>query len=321
MSALLSPGRSSPQPLPSLPPSPTGTEEDLGRPIGWTNHDDDAPNGQPIDQRRKGKERATDGSIQPSYAEGGTDDALTHMGENRDTDAYPPRSGDEAETRRIEENLRRWETSERERRKAARTSAASTASVPSTSLVATVARRASLLWSGKDARPATDGGIGTHRPLGTSEDAMPLDDIAASPSPSPTPTRTTTPILPKASDPSNPFSDPIGGSTSTSSLFVNQPASAAPPSDSAYLSPTSQEVHPPAPLDLPSPRSPPPRTETPHAKRPPEPRPPPGAARTVSQEEDEDEKPVRWWHDWLCGCGEGHDRGGEVQAGATNPME
>jgi hypothetical protein len=29
--------------------------------------------------------------------------------------------------------------------------------------------------------------------------------------------------------------------------------------------------------------------------------------------EDEDDTPVRWWTEWLCGCSEGLDRGGEAQ--------
>jgi hypothetical protein len=29
--------------------------------------------------------------------------------------------------------------------------------------------------------------------------------------------------------------------------------------------------------------------------------------------EDEDETPVPWWTEWLCGCSEGPDRGGESQ--------
>lgn len=43
------------------------------------------------------------------------------------------------------------------------------------------------------------------------------------------------------------------------------------------------------------------------------------------REEDEDdvEPPFkgRWWTDWLCGCREGPDRGGDHQAGRTNAFE
>ena len=62
----------------------------------------------------------------------------------------------------------------------------------------------------------------------------------------------------------------------------------------------------------------------------------------MSVREDEDETPVPWWTEWLCGCSEGPDRGGELQvrpvtyirlpqrstftnfmlqAGRTNPLE
>ncbi|KAF8320814.1 hypothetical protein DL93DRAFT_2073535 [Clavulina sp. PMI_390] len=41
-------------------------------------------------------------------------------------------------------------------------------------------------------------------------------------------------------------------------------------------------------------------------------------------EEDDDNGPAeegRWWTDWLCGCREGPNRGGDNQAGKTNPFE
>jgi hypothetical protein len=38
-------------------------------------------------------------------------------------------------------------------------------------------------------------------------------------------------------------------------------------------------------------------------------------------EQDAHEEPKRWWTDWICGCNEGRDRGGERQAASTNPME
>jgi hypothetical protein len=125
----------------------------------------------------------------------------------------------------------------------------------------------------------------------------------------------------------DPFSDP---SASATSLFVNaQPMtldigasnieSEDPESTTASSStlplPTrkSRIINAPAPLDLPLPRSPPPRTATPHASRPPEPFPRPDSRMTVH--DDEEEKPVPWWTEWLCGCSEGPDRGGDVQVG------
>ncbi len=84
---------------------------------------------------------------------------------------------------------------------------------------------------------------------------------------------------------------------------------------------------PPKPLGLP----PPPIDVPPKANNTPR--------MDSSRREIEEEEPpkVRWWHEWLCGCGEGPDRGGHnqviqiahifvrqltvSQAGSTNPFE
>ena len=126
----------------------------------------------------------------------------------------------------------------------------------------------------------------------------------------------------------DPFSDPAG---SASSLFVNaqpitldigaspssldheDPESAAASSLSPHPSKKSKAVSAPAPLDLPKPRSPPPRTATPHANRPPEPFPRPDSRMSAHDVEEETPVPVPWWTEWLCGCSEGPDRGGEAQ--------
>lgn len=232
-----------------------------------------------------------------------------------------------------------WEVAERQRRKTARES-----STPTTSIVADVARRASALWTRRSSHHSVDGG-GKHRVLQTSDDHVRLDDIVASPlhsappSPSPSPSPGPSPNQHPVTGPSpyarDPFADPLPGG-SASSLFVNalptaeiDPASTAvelqtPTSAAAPLitSPPavphsgkrfSVKVGAPAPLDLPEPRSPPPRTATPHAKRPPEPFPRPDSRMERTAEEEEEAKPVRWWTEWLCGCSEGPDRGGEVQ--------
>ena len=233
-----------------------------------------------------------------------------------------------------------WEVAERQRRKSARETAASTSS----SIVVDVARRASALWSRRSSHHSVDGG-GKHRVLQTSEDQVRLDDIVASPlhsaPPSPSPSPGPSPDQHPVSGPGpyvrDPFSDPLPGG-STSSLFVNALPTAeidAASADVELQTPTSMAaplftspptashsgkhlsakvVSAPAPLDLPSPRSPPPRTATPHAKRPPEPFPRPDSRMSRAADEEEvDAKPVRWWTEWLCGCSEGSDRGGEVQ--------
>jgi hypothetical protein len=234
-----------------------------------------------------------------------------------------------------------WEVAERQRRKSARETTASTSSI-----VVDVARRASALWTRRSSHHSVDGG-GKHRVLQTSEDHVRLDDIVASPlhsappspspSPSPGPSPNHLPVTGPGPYARDPFADPLPGG-STSSLFVNalptaeiDPGSAAvelqtptsagaplltsppvvPPSGKRF---SAKVVNAPAPLDLPKPRSPPPRTATPHAKRPPEPFPRPDSRMSrAAEEEEEDAKPVRWWTEWLCGCSEGPDRGGEVQ--------
>ncbi|KAI0305566.1 hypothetical protein B0F90DRAFT_1815170 [Multifurca ochricompacta] len=341
-----SPRRLSPEPLPSLPPSPD--EEDLGWRVPWSYGDDsdDQNDSNTSDrlQRAKGKGKGTEHQPNPSssYANSGRDEVSQWPSPGGNTEAYPPTTDEEADTRRVQENLKRWEIAERQRRKVARDSLASTSS----SVVVDVARRATSFWSRHVPHSSADGG-GRHRALQTSEDNVHLDDIAASPSPSapPSPSSSPRPNHPRTGPytrAGDPFSDPPG---SSSSLFINaQPvatnigpsASSVEPqaSASAIALPSSPHsvanfgtpratriVSAPAPLDLPKPRSPPPRTATPHAKRPPEPFPRPTSRMSRSTVDDDDEKPARWWTDWLCGCSEGPDRGGEVQAGRTNPLE
>jgi hypothetical protein len=192
------------------------------------------------------------------------------------------------------------------------------------SVLTDVARRATWFWSRRSSRPPADGG-GRHRVLETSEDSPQLDGMVSSPlsaqqSRSNTPAPRTGPYAHNSMDP---FSDPPPGSTS--SLFINaQPITLdigtfieQEESESATASskhPTkkkSRTIDVPAPLDLPQPRSPPPLTASPHASRPPEPF--PRTESSVVVNEDEDQTPVPWWTEWLCGCSEGPDRGGESQ--------
>jgi len=63
------------------------------------------------------------------------------------------------------------------------------------------------------------------------------------------------------------------------------------------------------PLDLPRPKTPPPVA----ISTPPYLIDPPRATHHPKNSED-DTKSSRWWHEWLCGCGEGPDRGGDYQA-------
>jgi len=303
----------------SLPIPPSPDEEDISRASAW---EEEASGGSSRRGVRRGKEKESD---QETLHDDDGDEPLeeTYTG----ADEYPPTKEEEAESRRIEENLRKWEIAERERRKAARESAASGSGT--TSLVGDFTRRASLLWPSGRAKQASLGGVGAHRALRTADDAVPLDDIEGSPAISPSPS---------PEPPENPFTTP-GGST----ISLNDPHNPAIMTASTSTNPFEQEdelspttptakrptLHPsasgsnppppPEPLGLPRPRTPPPRTETPHANRPPEPVAPP----TIAPQQDEAEalKPTPWWTEWLCGCSEGPDRGGDHQAGRTNPFE
>jgi hypothetical protein len=205
----------------------------------------------------------------------------------------------------------------------------------SSSIFADVTHHATSFWSRRSSRPPTDG-VGKHRALQTSEDSPHLDGLVSSTLSAPSSrSNTPAPDQPRTgpyAQTTDPFSDPSGSATS---LFVNaQPmtldigASAIEPEDPESATASSSTLpHParksrsmsaPAPLDLPMPLSPPPRTATPHASRPPEPFPRPESRMTA--DDDEEETPVPWWTEWLCGCSEGPDRGGEVQVGPVTSV-
>jgi hypothetical protein len=70
---------------------------------------------------------------------------------------------------------------------------------------------------------------------------------------------------------------------------------------------------PPKPLNLPPPKTPPPPiNEPPDAVSSP-------SIDGASRNHEEPERETRWWHEWLCGCGE--DREADNQGGRTNPFE
>lgn len=227
----------------------------------------------------------------------------THL----DDMAYPPTTEDAEETRRVEENLRRWEIAERQRRKAARSSG-SISSPPS--LVSDVSRRASLLWSGRKSRHSSFGGLGNHSALRSQDtiDVLPLTQIDASPTPSPTRSESGETVDPFANPPESqsPFADShVANTQGPSSSFE-------PEAFESHNVPLARPP-PPKPLNLPPPRTPPPIINT-HS--PTSPSTPKFGNQNTPKEDN-----VRWWHDWLCGCGEGPDRGGDFQAGRTNPFE
>ncbi|KAI0738408.1 hypothetical protein C8Q80DRAFT_276991 [Daedaleopsis nitida] len=353
---------STPEPLPSLPPSPTlqplpdpgigtsplGSGEDVAR--AW--HDDEPSTRLKSAKRRgkgkgkgKGKERMRDSDSE--------DDEEEDEGEEEDEDSaaagYPPTKEEAAETRRIQENLRRWEMAERQRRKAARESASLPPPNPAGGIGG--ANAPSSLFADlfhRDSRKAPLGGVGAHHVLATTDDGVPLDDLDSD---APTIERPSSSSSPLPPEPENPFDTPNASRTS-----LNIPAHSAIMTESDTLPdelatptkkklkaperptleasssfagppPAKKQPPPPKPLDLPAPKAPPPLGDASGTAQQPEPTPSPSPSpeRVLSPgptpQQEEPRQPVRWWHEWMCGCGEGPDRGGEYQAGRTNPME
>ncbi|KAF8906576.1 hypothetical protein CPB84DRAFT_1745048 [Gymnopilus junonius] len=216
--------------------------------------------------------------------------------------AYPPASDDAEETRRVQENLRRWEIAERQRRKAARASAHS----PTSSLVGDVSRHASLLWTGRKSKHASIGASHTALQSQDTIDIVPLDKITVSPTPSPSHTDSDDGYNPHPTDPfANPSEiiSPFSDAHQIEDLHAPSISSLNPDTQADHVRPPL-----PKPLNLPPPRTPPPVAM-------------PLSPTPADTEESEAAEPGRWWHDWLCGCGEGPDRGGDYQAGRTNPFE
>ncbi|KAF9501983.1 hypothetical protein BDN71DRAFT_1438742 [Pleurotus eryngii] len=297
-------------PLPSATASresspPPHAERDLGKPTAWKEASSSSDALTP--HYWKGKGKSTDGDVE------GSDAAVSDSSVNG---PYPPIPDEEAESRRIQETLQRWEIAERQRRKAARES---TQAAAAPSLMGDVTRRASLLWSGRKPRPAeANEGLGKHAVLNSRESIdVPLDDIAtaSSPAPSPTPTAATSPFA----DAQAPFRNPFMASSeyleSPIPLIQQEMGALMIASDTGTLSPLSHsKPPPPKPINIPPPRTPPPRVDSPPRL---------ADAPPVSSQKDTNaaSKDTRWWHDWLCGCSEGPDRGGDYQAGRTNPFE
>ncbi|KAF9051027.1 hypothetical protein BDZ89DRAFT_1056920 [Hymenopellis radicata] len=217
-----------------------------------------------------------------------------------DTAAYPPTTDQEAETRRVEETLRRWEIAERQRRKNARLSTTREGAMhsPTSSLVSDVGRRASNFWSTAKA-PGLSSRYPHHHTKLQSEDSLDVVPLEAH-------------AEHTYKDHQNPFDIPA-------SPFADSQQETAVMNPSSDISlPFTHPAPPgsPKPLGLPPPRTPPPPIDT-----------PPKTNNTPLMDssrraiEEEEPPKVRWWHEWLCGCGEGPDRGGHNQAGSTNPFE
>lgn len=165
-----------------------------------------------------------------------------------------------------------------------------------------------LLGAGRSRKSASisnNASLGVHAPLPTqdSSDVVPLTAIPASPTPS-SPARSDTDVS-RLDDPFNPptdfrspFEDPI-----PSPVTPDHQTSALAPDTPVQQKMFIDRPPPPAlPLDLPPPKAPPPPIQSPTIPSP-----------SQSAEAVDDTRPTRWWHEWLCGCGEGNDRGGDHQ--------
>lgn len=311
-----------PQLLPSPPPSPTPSDTPTVRGPAHISEADLTPE---TSTTNKGKGRLEWSSIdsQQSDLEDGDDE-------------YPV---DEAETKRIEETLRKWETEERERRRVARESAPSFRNS-----VLDATRSAGSIFAGLGIhRPlsGTGGGGGHHHALpdNEQEDGVPLEDLDRTPPPS----GANTPTLKQRFDTYHPNSDPATTNNpfenpdnvlNASTTSLNTPdhptilteSSEPPPILSTAAKQKRQRgAPPPLPLGLPKPRTPPPRNDEGqvYITEPPEHTAGPSTASGGADHPnmDETEKEKKWWTEWLCGCSEGPERGGYTQSGRTNPNE
>ncbi|KAI9572175.1 hypothetical protein HD554DRAFT_1647795 [Boletus coccyginus] len=164
--------------LPSLPPSPSFLDEVFSHPRPWSVRLEDFD--------LHSSRRSSPGSA-GSYAKGKEKQIAEVEEEGEDSqhrvsphEAYPPMTDENAETRRVEETLKRWELAERQRRKSARESVRHTSSP---SLLSTVTRTAGLVLSG---RTSTGTSVGPGSPrtfkshtIGVAREGyfVPLDDI------------------------------------------------------------------------------------------------------------------------------------------------
>ena len=164
-----------------------------------------------------------------------------------------------------------------------------------------MSRRASLLFSGRSGKKHSISKLGNHAALESQDsiDVVPLTQAVRDTQQSPSPTQSeheqdpfSNPPTPVRRNTISPFDDVHAARDSMSPppATRNKPTKDGTPRGgmNPRLPPS-----PAKPLNLPPPRSPPP-------------------VFPVDLEERNDSV-VRWWHDWLCGCGEGPDRGGEYQ--------
>jgi len=201
------------------------------------------------------------------------------------------------------------------------------------SILEGVTRRASLILAGRHPSLSrrSRNGLGSHCALNSrdSVDGVPLSDIEHSPRPI---AHSSTPSFgdnrSSIGDTVDPFIHPSEARVSLSSPHspfadskqpADIPKSNSPPTvdSSNGRNGVTRERHrllpgtPPMSISVTysgGPSSPPNQKAL-------QPTPPPVINSSVSQPAEE-RKAVRWWHEWLCGCGEGPDRGGDHQVRA-----
>ncbi|KAF9515449.1 hypothetical protein BS47DRAFT_787748 [Hydnum rufescens UP504] len=265
-------------------------------------------------------------------------DPLQETFETEQSIRYPPAADEVIEERRVVENLRRWEEIEKERRRVARESQTTNIPPQDASAVRTnVTRRGSLFWNGGSSgsryrRPApgshplhNDGETSRRTGLDDEEEdedeepKIPLsrvrhkargsqDSHVSDSSVSTVTPHSHTPLAPGSGgspksqhSTANPFTD-----RAAENPFRDQPLEkerSAPSTGRPLRYPT------PKPLGLPlSGRRPPSPVRDMQNTRSSSDSLPPGG-KTL----DEEAETGRWWTDWLCGCREGPDRGGDHQ--------
>lgn len=292
--------------------------------------------------RWKGKGKATEQDLDPGSdigdhehervpGQSDSSEQLDGPGADAVGASYPPTTEDEEESKRIQENLRRWEEAERQKRRAARESRLITA--PNrTSVVEDAARGLTRLLSRSG--PRRESVHNPHRPLrptsGDAEDGYALHRPESPSTPRPmtpglSPASTAHPSPPAQSlaAAASPFSDAHAATADPAGPLmepVSNPASVPPTPDEHPQHPSRpvlpvQQSH----LDVPSSRSdpmgrtPPPRIVIPGEQ--------PQASSSRAQQLEHhspEDPPSSWWTEWLCGCREDKR---ESQGGATNPFE
>jgi len=294
---------------------------DNARASAW-HSDDDIP-ARRFPPRWKGKGREIDGDYTDVVSETG----------------YPPAEDDERESRRITSNLRTWDAKERHKRKQTRDATVNHAAGQSQSVIDGVGRRASSLWNTFGGRHKSKRPSGSDHQVLQDAELQGEQEIQLStfePGSLVTDTPTATPTQREFSNDSrtqsgNPFADPDENSviiarSRQDSIMPNDAVIMdpvpTPPADNAnnlasQLSDTSSHFtyrtrQPgPQPISLPPPKTPPPQSDSNTSIL---------TTPELSYDEDQPGK-GKWWTEWLCGCSEGPDRGGDNQAGRTNPYE